>query len=252
MNVEYHHWHSDNLGQKFEMKVYGDKGRAMVAFPSSGGHFWDYENNGMIEACRHWIDSGRLQVFAADGRDWETWANTSIPPHDRAVRHEAWEKAIVEESFPRIREINKIDSREVIVTGCSGGAFHAANFILKHPDLCDTAIMLSGVYSTKYFRTDHVDDYDYGDPLIYFNNPLKYLKDLQDEWYLSKLRLSRIIICNGQGSWEQECLDESYELARDLRAKMIDHWLDIWGQDVNHDWPWWRQQIGYFLGKLEI
>ena len=252
MNVEYHHWDSPHLGQKFEIKVYGDKGRALLAFPSSEGHFYDFENQGMIDACAHWIDRGRLQLFAVDGRDWETWANTGIHPHDRAVRHEVWERAIVEEAIPRIGEINQLESREMIVTGCSGGAFHAANFILKHPDLCDTAILLSGVYSTKHFRTDHVDDYDYSDPLIYFNNPLRYLKDLHDEWHLSKLRLSRIIICCGQGAWEHECLEESYALSRDLRAKNIDHWLDVWGQDVNHDWPWWRKQLAYFLGKLEI
>jgi len=252
MNVEYHHWDSPRLGQKFELKVYGDKGRALAVFPSSEGHFWDFEDNGMIEVCRPWIDSGRLQVFAIDGRDWETWANTSIPPHDRATRHEVWERAVVEEAIPLIRKVNKLNSREMIVTGCSGGAYHAANFMFRHPDLCDSAILLSGVYSTKYFRTDHVDDYDYADPVIYFNNPLHYLKDLHDEWYLSKLRHSKIIICCGQGAWEQNCLEESYALSRELRAKNINHWLDIWGQDVNHDWPWWRKQLPFFLTKLEI
>ena len=24
-------------------------------------------------------------------------------------------------------------------------------------------------------------------------------------------------------------------------------WVDYWGYDVNHDWPWWRKQIAYFL-----
>ena len=252
MHVEYHHWDSAHLGQKFELKSYGHGGRAMVAFPSSEGHFWDYEDNGMIDACRHWIDAGRLRVFALDGRDWESWANTSIPPHDRAIRHEVWERAIVDEAIPLVRKLADLNSREMIVTGCSGGAFHSANLMFKHPDLCDTAILLSGVYSVKHFRTDHVDDYDYSDPDIYFNNPLSYLKDLNDEWYLSKLRDSRIMICCGQGAWEQECLDESYALAARLREKNIEPCLDIWGQDVSHEWPWWRKQIAYFLGKLEI
>jgi esterase/lipase superfamily enzyme len=252
MNVEYHHWESPRLNQKFECKRYGNSGLPMLAFQSSEGHFWDYENNGMIEACRPWIDSGRLQVFSADGRDWETWSNTRIHPHDRASRHEAWESAIVNEVVPLIRQTAGVEGRDMIVTGCSGGAFHAANFMFKHPDLCNTAILISGVYSTKHFRTDHVDDYDYSDPLIYFNNPLRYLKDMHDDWYLSRLRKSRIIACCGQGMWEEECLEETKQLSVELKAKDVPHWLDLWGHDVNHDWPWWRAQIAYFLGKLEI
>jgi len=27
-------------------------------------------------------------------------------------------------------------------------------------------------------------------------------------------------------------------------------WVDLWGHDVNHDWPWWRKQFPYFLEKL--
>lgn len=252
MNVEYHHWDSPRLGQKFECKVYGSGGTPMMVFPSASGHFWDYEDHGMIEAVRPWIDNGRLQVFSVDGRDWESWANTSIPGHDRAVRADVWDDAICNEVVPLIHKVNATDPRHLIVTGCSGGAFHAANFIFRHPDLCDTAICLSGVYATKDFRTDHVDDYDYSDPQVYFNNPLFYLKNLHDDWYLSRLRDSNIIICVGQGAWEDECLSQSRQLSIELSAKNIPHWLDLWGADVNHDWPWWRVQIGYFLGKLDL
>ncbi|NLG58370.1 MAG: transposase, partial [Clostridiales bacterium] len=30
----------------------------------------------------------------------------------------------------------------------------------------------------------------------------------------------------------------------------IHAWVDIWGEDVNHDWPWWRRQMAYFLPKV--
>lgn len=253
MNVEYHHWHSPRLGQKFECKVYGSGGVPMLTFPSAGGRFWDYEDQGMIHACESWIENGRLQVFCADGRDWETWSNTSIPGHDRGARAEVWDEAIINELLPLIHKTNTRENpRDLIVTGCSGGAFHAANFMFRHPDLCNTAILLSGVYTTKNFRTDHVDDYDYADPVVYFNNPLSYLKNLHDDWYLSRLRDSRIIVACGQGRWEEECLADTRQLSVELSAKNIPHWLDLWGHDVDHDWPWWRTQIAYFLDKLEI
>lgn len=252
MKVEYHHWHSDRLGQKFECKSYGHDGLPMMVFPSSEGHFWDYEDHGMIGVVEPWIEAGKLRVISVDGRDWESWSNTRIGSWDRGDRHNAYDAAIAEEAVPFIRHLTGRNDRRLIVTGCSGGAFHAANFLFRHPDLCDTAILLSGVYSTKHFRTDHVDDYDYAHPSVYFNNPLHYLPGLNDDWRLQRLRESRIILCCGQGAYEEECLDETYKLARVLTDKSIPHWLDIWGRDVNHDWPWWRRQLPYFLEKLGI
>lgn len=251
MNTEYHYWDSPNLGQKFELKRYGHAGKPMIAFPSSEGHFWDYEDHGMIRACAPWIDSGKLQIFSVDGRDWESWSNTTIGSWDRANRHIAWEKCIADEAIPFIQHrCGTTGTRNLALTGCSGGAYHAANFLFRRPDLADTALCLSGVYSTRHFRTDHVDDYDYGNQAVFFNNPLRYLPGLEDQWHLSRLKQSQIILCCGQGTYEQECLDETYALSKILKSKDIDHWLDIWGFDVNHDWPWWRVQIAYFLEKL--
>jgi esterase/lipase superfamily enzyme len=252
MNVEYHHWDSPRLGQKFEMKQFGHAGVPMVAFPSSDGHFWDYADHGMIESVRKWVDLGKLQVFCVDGRDWEAWSNASIGSWDRANRADVWDSAIAEEVFPIVQEKSTAGERNVIVTGCSGGGFHAANFLFRHPELCNTAICLSGVYSTKHFRTDHVDDYDYSYPGVYYNNPLHYMKHLSDEKLLKKLRDTRIILCCGRGAYEEECLAETYALSAILNDKRINHWLDIWGHDVNHDWPWWRIQLAHFLGKLEL
>ena len=33
-------------------------------------------------------------------------------------------------------------------------------------------------------------------------------------------------------------------------AKGIGAWCDFWGYDVEHDWPWWKKQIRYFLPYL--
>jgi esterase/lipase superfamily enzyme len=126
MNVQYHSWHSDRLGQKFELKSYGHGGVPMMAFPSSDGHFWDYEDHGMIEAARPFIDAGRVQVFSVDGRDWESWSNTSIGSWDRGNRHNAYDATIAEEVVPFIRGQTGHQGRRMIVTGCSGGGYHAA------------------------------------------------------------------------------------------------------------------------------
>jgi len=56
----------------------------------------------------------------------------------------------------------------------------------------------------------------------------------------------------GQGAWEEEMLDDARALKHILDEKGIPHWIDFWGHDVNHDWPWWHKMLPYFLDKLEL
>jgi esterase/lipase superfamily enzyme len=50
--------------------------------------------------------------------------------------------------------------------------------------------------------------------------------------------------------WEKEMLEETLTLKTILEQKNIPAWVDIWGEDVNHDWPWWRKMLPYFIEKL--
>lgn len=199
----------------------------------------------MVQACQALIDQGRVKIFAVDGRDNESWLNEHASIHDRGRRHQAWESCLIQEVLPFIRSQSSVQNR-MIVSGCSGGAFHAANFFFKHPDCCTDLIALSGIYSLEHYKPLH-GSYD---ELVYFNDPLMYLPNLSDSWFLNLYRNNRIIICVGQGAWEHICLDESRKLSAVLKSKNIPHWLDLWGYDVNHDWPWWRKQLPYFLSKI--
>jgi esterase/lipase superfamily enzyme len=76
------------------------------------------------------------------------------------------------------------------------------------------------------------------------------LPNLQDEWYLERYRQSQIVVCCGQGAWEDEMLRSVRLLESAMRDRGIHPWVDIWGMDVNHDWAWWHRQLGYYLGKL--
>ena len=59
---------------------------------------------------------------------------------------------------------------------------------------------------------------------------------------------SRIIIVSGQGAFEAP--DASRRIAATLAAKGIPHLLDLWGHDVNHDWPWWRKMLPQCVERL--
>ena len=60
MNVSYHAWESRHLGRAMEYKVYGDRGRPVVVFPTSNGRFYQYEDSGMIEELQGFIESGQV------------------------------------------------------------------------------------------------------------------------------------------------------------------------------------------------
>jgi esterase/lipase superfamily enzyme len=244
MRTEHHKWMSPHLSREMELKVYGDYGKPMLAFPSSNGRFYDYENFGMIGACEPFIDSGKVKIFCVDGIDHETWMNEALHPADKGRRYSQYEAYILGEAVPFIYRHCESDALPIITTGCSLGGYHAANIFFKHAGVFDTAILLSGVYSLNFSVGEYVDGN------VYFNDPLRYLANLNDERILGQYRRSRIIVCNGQGPWEEWSLDESRRLSEVLRSKNVDHWLDIWGHDVAHDWPWWRRQLAHHLPRF--
>lgn len=59
------------------------------------------------------------------------------------------------------------------------------------------------------------------------------------------------MIAVGQGAWEEQHIEDTRRLQEAFNAKGIDAWFDYWGFDIDHDWPTWRKQMPYFLGKLE-
>lgn len=243
MNIEYHKWYSSNLNQEMELKVYGHSGRPALVFPAQAGRFYEYEDFGMVAALSGLIDAGRLQLYTVDSLDGQSWANWSAHPADRARRHDEYDSYIIHEVAPFIGH-RCPESAGIITTGCSMGAFHAANFYFRHPDIFTAVVAISGLYQLSMFVGDYSDD------RVYFNSPLAYLPSLNDPWFIDRYRQGQIIVCCGQGAWEDAMLADTYALKRILEDKAIPAWIDIWGHDVNHDWPWWRRMAPYFMDRL--
>ena len=243
MNIEYHKYWSDCLGQDMEFKIYGWQGKPVLVFPAQGGRFYEFEDFGMIGAASGLIEAGLYQFYTVDSVDAQSWANWNAHPADRALRHEAYDRYITQELVPWIHQ--RIGSEAgILATGCSMGGYHSANFFFRHPDCFDSLISLSGLFQLKMFIGEYMDD------LVYFNTPLAYLRNLEDPWYLEKYRQSKIVICAGQGAWEDSMNDDIRQLREILEQKQVPAWIDLWGYDVNHDWPWWRKQLPYFLEEM--
>jgi esterase/lipase superfamily enzyme len=227
-----------------ELKIYGHGGRPVVVFPAQGGRFYDYEDFGMIDACAPSIEAGRSQFFTLDSLDSQSWCNWHAHPADRARRHNDYDRYVVEEVGAFLH--SRGHAGRFLATGCSMGAYHAGNFLFRHPDVFDGAISLSGLFRLRHFIGDYMDDN------VYLNTPLAYLPNLTDDWYLDLYRRSDIIICAGRGAWDEEMLADALAMKDVLVAKEVPCWIDIWGHDVNHDWPWWRRQMPYYLHHLGL
>jgi esterase/lipase superfamily enzyme len=243
MKIEYHKYWSPNLNQDMEFKVYGHAGKPVMVFPAQAGRFYEFEDFQMVEAVHEFIDAGLYQFYTVDSIDAQSWANYNAHPADRARRHEDYDRYITQEVAPFIFERCPQDTL-ILSTGVSMGGYHSANFFFRHPDVFDALISLSGLFQLSMFVGD------YSDENVYFNSPLYYLANLGDPWYLDKYRRSKIVICAGQGAWEEAMNHDIAQLRQILNAKSIPAWIDLWGHDVNHDWPWWRKQLPYFLGKM--
>lgn len=244
MNIEYHKWWSDHLQQDMEFKVFGHAGKPVLVFPCQGGRFYEWEDFRMIEAIHWFIDEGKIQLFTMDSIDKQSWANWNAHPADRARRHEDYDRYIIHEVVPYIQR--RANDQKLMVTGCSMGGYHTGNFYFRHPDVFDTALAISGPFSLKIFVGDYTDDN------VYFNSPLAFLPDLNDPWFLDRYRQNRFIVCCGQGAWEERMLADTFALKNILDGKGIPAWFDIWGYDVNHDWPWWYKMVPYHLGQLGL
>ena len=247
MQISYHKEPSINLGRDMEVKRYGYAGRPVVVFPTSQGRFYQFEDSGAVAALGEFIDTGRIQLWTLDGIDGETFFARSESLQTRIERHEAYFRYVREEALPELlrvsEESNSRRKLKPLFAGCSMGAFHASNFVFRHPDLAAGVIALSGVYSTRDFFGAALDGQ------IFFNSPLDYLPGLTDGKALAQLQRAEADLLLRPGPMEERMLEDTRALEDVLREKNIPAWVDYWGGDVDHDWPWWHKQLVYFIGR---
>lgn len=236
--------HSPTLERHMNLIAHGHAGMPVLVFPSSEGRASDYEGFGMVDALAPLIEAGKLRLYCVDSYDSESWYGKQRPLHERAWRHSLYEDWIMKQVVPAIeRDVGSADVR-LATTGCSFGAFHSALFALKHPQRFKFALAMSGVYDIRFLLHGHHDDW------VYFNNPIQFVPNMNGALLEDVRRGTFIALVCGQGQWEERCLASTREFWWLLRQKGIPNYMDLWGHDVAHDWPWWRRQIVHYLGHL--
>lgn len=240
MNRDWITWKSDNLGRDMHILVYGNGGYPIVCFPTQDSPCTNYEDFGMVGTIADYIESGQVQLFCLDSVDKDSWSDQFGDKRWRAEVQEAYVRYVTQEVIPFVHDRNG-SMRRPLAFGCSMGATHSVIFALRFPDLFQGCIALSGVYDSKFFFGDWMDE------TLYQNSPVHFLPNLPaDHPFVDLYNQRDLVLCIGQGAWEDGLGDQRF-LAKVFKEKGIEAWCDFWGTDVCHDWPWWKKQIRYFL-----
>ena len=238
-------WRSPRLGLHMPIVSYGYAGAPILLFPTAAADFLENERFFLVKAVEQSLMAGRIRLFSIDSINSYAWMDRDTPVPERARRQALYSSYNEEEVVPYMRTVCRDGGARALTTGASFGAFHAANAFLRRPDLFGGMIAMSGFYdlSPNYLK-------GYTDDNVFFNNPLWYLPGIEGGALHLLQQQSRIVIVTGQGAYEAP--DASRRLSESLHAKGIPHWLDLWGHDVRHDWPAWRQMLPYHLGHLGL
>jgi len=239
MQREIMSWYSPALGKEMPIAVYGHYGFAVLLIPTAAADFLEYERFQMIDALQPLIDAGKVKIFSINSINNESWLNNNMAGEHKAIRHNQFNEYVFNEVLPFVRNLTSNDTF-VYTCGASFGALHAMNLFLKKPDLINGTISMSGVYDLSEYTKG------YWDEQVYFNSPIHYVPNLTDAWYLDKIRASHHIhIHTGSGAYEDP--EANKRFSQVLWDKGIWHELDVWGPEINHDWPTWRAMLPFIL-----
>ena len=233
--------YSPSMGRRMHVWCYGHWGLPLLVFPSAAGFAHEWDAQGMVDALAPLVHGGKVKLYCPESNVSQAWTDKETHPALRVKAHLAYERFVVHELVPGIRHDCQSESIRIAVAGASLGAFYAANFALKFPEIFDYALCLSG----RYEATDFTGGYSNLD--IYFNDPLAYVPNLDGE-ALERVRAhTHLAMVCGQGAWEEGCIEETHALCDVMEYQGISHQRDIWGHDVSHDWHWWRRQAVFHL-----
>lgn len=244
MNRQYHKVASRHLGRDMESLVFGHAGARVIVFPTSCGRFYDWENRGMLDALSHHIEQGWIQVFCLDSVDPESWWNAKAPPKDKALRHLAYHKYVIEEALPLIKSESSNDY--TIALGASMGAYHAVNIALRFPESFNRAVGMSGPYDLKQMSDPYPVfswTHDYYDDNVRECDPVPFMEAASDA-DIQKIKKLDIIFAIGE---TDPLLRGNQLFAEVLDKRAVPHAYRVW-DGFRHDWPDWQEMVLHYIG----
>lgn len=234
-------WFSDRVQTEVTLVRWGTYGRPVLVFPTAGGDAEEVERHGLIDACQHLIDAGRVKLYSVDSVAGQAMMSKPGSPQHRLWVLNQFHDCIRREIVPAIHSDIGGQPLGIIAAGASIGAFNAVAVLCRYPDVFSAAVGMSGSYTIeRFYERPWTKD-------LYFSSPLQFLPGL-DGWALEQLRERFVVLASGEGEWEN--VGESWTMAETLGAKDIPNRVDNWGPQWDHQWPTWWRMMPQYLEEL--
>lgn len=208
-----------------EMLIFGKEGAPVIIFPGGEGRFYEWENEGGIDVLQEQIEKGYNQFFCVDNVADESFLNKDVDPYVRLIRENQYEMYILDEVLPFISEQNT--NPYLILAGSEIGAYHSLKLALKQPDLVHKVIAMSGYYDINV----HLDGFK--DDNSYYNNPIEFIPNLNDEKILKAISAVDIRLISYLNDANRE---PTRKMSDTLWMKFINHNHFVWEEESQNPW----------------
>jgi esterase/lipase superfamily enzyme len=230
-----HKWYSPSLSRNIDVISFGDRGYPVILFPTSMGSYYENKDFKLIDSAAWFLDEGLIKIYCPDGIDSVSWYNKNIHPADRVKNHIWYDHMLLTELVPLAQRETGVG--RVATAGCSFGGYHATNFAFKHPEVVKYIINMGAVFDIKSQLDGYYDDN------VYFNNPMDFIPDATSPFFRD------LFVVLGTGTLDM-CWEANEKMAALLKAKGINHWLDV-RQGKPHDWLSWREMFPHYLSLIK-
>ncbi|MCH8556187.1 MAG: hypothetical protein LAT84_00125 [Balneolia bacterium] len=218
MKVSVKQWRSPSLGEQAKVHVYGTSGTPVLFFNAACDETG--ADKEFLKSLEYQIDNGLNMVYTLQQPEYKTIFDATVAPKSRLIHYLHIEGFVIDELIPKMQKDSSNDY--IMVAGVRDGAFLATNMMLKHPSLFKKCISVCGVYDMRPdFDGSVLEDF-------YYNNPIEYLPNLTDEYYLNDIRSTDIRLVSHN---DDENLSQAELFSEFLHHKDIPHSLDLWGDD---------------------
>lgn len=225
MQREYVKWKSPSLGRDMEMLVFGKEGTPVLIFPTEHGNLYEWEEHGAIDTLTEQLELGYNQLFCVDTLVKESFLNKDVEPYTRLMRENQYEMYILDEVLPYINEVN--NNPFIIAAGAELGAYQALRMGLKHPELFDKILSISGYFDINIFLDGFKDDNSY------YNNPIEFIPNLNNQSILKAISGIDIRIISYLTDPNKS---ESQKMSDILWLKFLQHDITVWNDETSNPW----------------
>jgi esterase/lipase superfamily enzyme len=212
MQEEHHLFFAEHLEREFEILTFGSGGIPVLLFPTGSGRYYTAKDLGFIDVVADLVEDQKLKIYCPDSVDSMSWFNWGIDPSDRINIHNGYERVILNDVVKYIQY--ESGKSKITAVGIEFGAYHALNLAFRHPHLFSGVITIDGNFDIKKFIFGFYDDNSY------FNNPIDFLPNLEEGWYLEHIKKLNIILgCSDYC----ENKNENFLLSDIFNKKLINH-----------------------------